>query len=59
MEINQDKLTFYRDNHLKYVLSLENSKDLHSIGKYLTEHLKVAGGYWSLTSIATLNHDLN
>lgn len=27
---------FYRDQHLKYTLSLENSKDLHSIGKYLT-----------------------
>jgi hypothetical protein len=59
MENNQNNQTFYRDNHLKYVLSLENSKDLHSIGKYLTEHLKVAGGYWSLTSIATLKHTLN
>jgi geranylgeranyl transferase type-2 subunit beta len=39
-------------------LALDNSKDLYSIGKYLTEHLKVAGGYWSLTSLAALQHPL-
>ena len=35
-------------------MALDNSKDLYSIGKYLTEHLKVAGGYWSLTALASL-----
>jgi geranylgeranyl transferase type-2 subunit beta len=50
---------FYSEKHLEYVLALENSKDLYSIGKYLTEHLKVAGGYWSLTSLAALNHELS
>jgi geranylgeranyl transferase type-2 subunit beta len=56
MENDKNDQIFYRNNHLKYVLSLENSKDLHSIGKYLTEHLKVAGAYWSLTSVAALGH---
>lgn len=40
-------------------MGLENSKDLYSIGKYLTEHLKVAGGYWSLTGLAALNYCLS
>lgn len=39
-------------------MALENSKDLYSIGKYLTEHLKVAGGYWSLTALAALKYTL-
>lgn len=58
MESEKKIPDFYRDQHLKYTLGLENSKDLHSIGKYLTEHLKVAGGYWSLTSISALNYEL-
>jgi geranylgeranyl transferase type-2 subunit beta len=37
---------------------LDSSKDLNSIGKYLTEHLKVSGAYWSLTSLAALNQSL-
>lgn len=41
------------------MLGLENSTDLYSIGKYLTEHLKIAGGYWSLTSLAALKHNLS
>lgn len=40
------------------MLALDNSKDLYSIGKYLTEHLKVAGGYWSLTSLAAFLYPL-
>ena len=51
-------LTFIRDKHVDYVLALEDSKDLYSIGKYLTEHLKVAGGYWSLTGLAALKKTL-
>ncbi len=39
-------------------MELENSKDLHLIGKYLTEHLKVAGAYWSLTSLEAIGHQL-
>ena len=39
-------------------MALDDSKDLYSIGKYLTEHLKVAGGYWSLTSLAALQQPL-
>jgi geranylgeranyl transferase type-2 subunit beta len=35
--------SYNRDSHLKYVLGLEKSKDLDSIGYYLTEHLRVAG----------------
>lgn len=47
---------FTRGKHIEYILALENSKDLYSIGKYLTEHLKIAGGYWSLTGLAALKH---
>ena len=47
---------FYKPQHIEYVLGLEDSKDLYSIGKYLTEHLKIAGGYWSLTGLAALKH---
>lgn len=49
---------FYRQPHSQYLLSLDNSKDLYSIGKYYTEHLKVAGAYWSLTSLACLLNTL-
>lgn len=49
---------FYKPQHVQYVLGLEDSKDLYSIGKYLTEHLKIAGGYWSLTSLTALKHIL-
>ena len=58
MESDQS-IVFYKQKHIEYVLGLENSKDLYSIGKYLTEHLKVAGGYWSLTSLSALKHFLN
>ncbi len=40
--------------HEKYLLELENSKDLESIGYYLTEHLRVGGAYWSLTALACI-----
>jgi len=49
---------FYREKHTPYLFGLDNSKDLYSVGKYLTEHLKVAGGYWSLTSLAALKEPL-
>lgn len=49
---------FHRGKTTRYLLALEDSKDLYSIGKYLTEHLKVAGGYWSLTSLYALHEDL-
>lgn len=52
-------LTFLREKHIEYVLQLEDSKDLYSIGKYLTEHLKIAGGYWSLTSLAALKKQIS
>ena len=35
-------------------MNLEKSKDLDSIGYYLTEHLRVAGAYWSLTALECL-----
>lgn len=54
----QEEVPFYRKEHLQYLLSLESSKDLNSIGKYLTEHLKIAGAYWSLTSISLFSHEL-
>ena len=45
---------FLRSLHEEYLLSLENSKDLDSIGYYLTEHLRVGGAYWSLTALFCL-----
>jgi geranylgeranyl transferase type-2 subunit beta len=56
--MNPQNLKFYREQHNQYLLALDNSKDLYSIGKYLTEHLKVAGGYWSLTSLAALQEPI-
>lgn len=35
-------------------MALDKSKDLDSIGYYLTEHLRVGGGYWTINSIACL-----
>ena len=55
---NNLKPPFYHSAHTNYLLSLEKSKDLDSIGYYLTEHLRVAGGYWSLTALSTLGNDL-
>jgi geranylgeranyl transferase type-2 subunit beta len=48
-------IPFHRKQHIAYLYALEDSKDLYSIGKYLTEHLKMAGGYWSLDSLYVLN----
>ena len=56
--MDSQTVEFYRPQHVEYLLALENSKDLYSIGKYLTEHLKVAGGYWSLTSLAAIQQPL-
>ena len=50
---------FLTSQHLSYILSLEKSKDLDSIGHYLTEHLRVAGGYWSLCSLSLFSHQLS
>jgi geranylgeranyl transferase type-2 subunit beta len=36
-------------------MALDKSKDLESIGFYLSEHLKVAGGYWTINALACLN----
>lgn len=40
---------------MPYLMALDKSKDLDSIGYYLSEHLKVAGGYWTINAIACLN----
>lgn len=36
-------------------MALDKSKDLDSIGYYLSEHLRVAGGYWTLNALSCLN----
>ena len=46
---------FYREKHIAYLMSLDKSKDLDSIGYYLTDHLRVAGAYWTLNSLECLN----
>lgn len=45
---------FCRAKHVDYLLALDKSKDVDTIGMYLRNHLKVAGGYWCLTSLETL-----
>lgn len=45
---------FHREKHVEYLLALDKSKDLDSIGMFLRNHLKVAGGYWCLTSLEVL-----
>jgi len=42
---------FFHKIHGKYLLGLDKSKDLDSIGYYLTEHLRMGGGYWTLFAI--------
>lgn len=46
--------SFVRKQHIEYLLALDQSKDVQSIGMYLRNHLKVAGGYWCLTSLEVL-----
>jgi geranylgeranyl transferase type-2 subunit beta len=48
------ELEFQREKHIEYLLALDKSKDLESIGMFLRNHLKVAGGYWCLTSLELL-----
>jgi len=45
---------FCREKHVEYLLALDKSKDVESIGMFLRNHLKVAGGYWCLTSLEVL-----
>jgi len=47
-----------RKKHENYLFSLEKSKDLDSIGYYLTEHLRIGGAYWSLTALACLGVEI-
>jgi geranylgeranyl transferase type-2 subunit beta len=35
-------------------MSLDKSRDLDSIGYYLSEHLRVSGGYWTFNGLACL-----
>ncbi len=36
-------------------MALDKSKDLDSIGYYLSEHLRLPGAYWTINSLACLN----
>ena len=45
---------FFREKHVEYLLALDKSKDVESIGMFLRNHLKVAGGYWCLSSLEVL-----
>jgi geranylgeranyl transferase type-2 subunit beta len=40
------------------VYDLEKSTDIDDIGNYLTSHLKMGGGYWSLTSLSVMKEEL-
>lgn len=51
----QQTKPFYKKQHHEYLLSLDKSKDLDSIGFYLSEHLRVPGGYWTINGLACLN----
>lgn len=35
-------------------MALDKSKDLDSIGYYLSEHLRVGGGYWTINAVTCL-----
>lgn len=45
---------FYKQKHVDYCLKQDETKDLQAIGYYLREHLKVSGGYWTLTALEAL-----
>ena len=46
-------------NHEKYLLDLEKQNDIETIGYYLTEHLRVAGAYWTLTALSCLRSKIS
>ena len=50
---------FLREEHCKYLLALEKDEDIEQVGSFLTEHLKVGGAYWCLTSLACLKYELS
>ncbi len=54
----ESTLPFYSKEHIHFLMALENSTDLYAIGKYLTEHLKMPGGYWSINALYCLKEYL-
>jgi prenyltransferase beta subunit len=47
--------TFDKSHHYQYLMALDKSKDLDSIGYYLSEHLRLPGAYWTINSLACLD----
>lgn len=55
---DQKGLKLAGESHKKYLLNLEKSKTLHSIGSYMTEHLRMGGGYWTITSLICMGVEI-
>ena len=58
-EKEKERVIFVKERHIEYLLKLEKSSDLESIGNYLTSHLKMGGAYWSLGSLYLLKVELS
>ena len=39
-------------------MMLDKSKDLDSIGYYLSEHLRIGGGYWTINALACIKEEI-
>ena len=50
----EEKIPFFVKQHTKYLLQLDKSKDIDSIGYYLTEHIRMGGAYWCINALFTL-----
>jgi geranylgeranyl transferase type-2 subunit beta len=49
-----EELTIYVDKHVQYIQALDTRKDEYEY--WLTEHLRLNGLYWGLTSLYLLGH---
>lgn len=48
---------FYTDKHIEYIRKI--SKDTESFEYLVSQHLRMSGVYWGLTSLSLLGIDLN
>ena len=49
----ENQKVLLKDKHVESIIKLSNEKD--SLKYYLTEHLRINGIYWAVTSLALLN----
>ena len=55
-EFNDSPPVFHIDKHVQYIQKI--SADVQSYEYLVTQHLRMSGIYWGLTSLALLGRDL-